>query len=439
MVTLQKRRFDKTNMPQLAKQQPSGYCQFVGSVMFSCLLTTFGPAYSSELQPISDASTTTQDPRQQLLDQMQDYRDREAARTFELQRAKEAAAKRASDARARQLERELRMWPQYGSIRVYWPGWSYDNKTRSWLTLTRPADKLEIPKSIAAALPAPSTEKAWVMVRDSVTIDDLSSKLRVSGERLAALNDVETTHQFLQGDWLVVPAKQVSLVKLLASLDPSELRRTPPLQDIHALENGPAVRLGDTIKKIAQRYGVTLQQLLQLNPGLDTAKLVVGSESSNFQPAPSRSGPPDPLRPDPAQLSSKPPARFDASLDALVVDGVLMPSECDRIRSGGGVTPFNVPAHPQACSNGSLSEQECRTGLVVRWGARGKASSNKSTYKHQSTPPTPSVVAVDCTALMLNLKPYNSPYTGWFRPIKYSFEESLVVDFCTSQISKTRT
>jgi LysM repeat protein len=122
---------------------------------------------------------------------------------------------------------------------------------------------------LVAALPAPSTEKAWVRVRDNVTIDDLSAKLRVSGERLAALNDVETTHQFRQGEWLIVPAKQVRLVKLLASLDPSELRRTPPLQDLPPLEEGPAVRLGDSIKKIAQRYGVTLQQLLQLNPGLD--------------------------------------------------------------------------------------------------------------------------------------------------------------------------
>jgi len=80
--------------------------------------------------------------------------------------------------------------------------------------------------------------------------------------------------------------------------------------------------------------------------------------------------PPEPLRPDPAQLSTEPPARFDASLDALVRDGVVTPSERSRIRSGGGMTPFNVPAHQQACRSGALSDQECRTGLVVRWGIR---------------------------------------------------------------------
>ena len=302
----QNRRLINDNTLPRMKRQSSAYRQLVGFLILSSPLSGFGPAYSSELHPIADTSTTNQDPKQQLLDQMQDYRNREAARAKELQRAKEAAAKRAADTRAWQLERELKMWPQYGTIRVFWPGWSYDNKTRSWLTLTRPAEKPEIPKSV----------------------------------------------------------------------------------------------------------------------------------SSNFQPAPIRSGPPAPLRPDPSQSSSEPPARFDASLDALVRDGVVTPSERSRIRSGVGMTPFNVPAHQQACSNGSLSEQECRTGLVVRWGTKTIGSSSRSTYKF--TPPSPSGIAVDCTALMLNLKPYDSPYSGWFRPIKYSSDERLVVDFCASQISKSR-
>lgn len=297
----------KTSPSKISTQQLFRRYQLVGSVIFSWLLLAFGPAYSSELQPIPDASTKTQDPKQQLLDQMQDYRNREAARAIELQRAREAAAKRAVDTRAWQLERELKMWPQYGTIRVFWPGWSYDNKTRSWLTLTRPAEKPEMPES----------------------------------------------------------------------------------------------------------------------------------SSSNFQPAPIRSGPPEPLRPDPSQLSTKPPVRFNATLESLVREGVVKPAEAARIRSGGPNSPFAVPAHQQACRSGALSEEECRTGLVVRWGTRSNGSSPKSTYKF--TPPSPSGVAVDCTSLMLNLKPYDSPYGGWFRPIKYSAEERLVVDFCASQISKTRT
>ena len=77
-----------------------------------------------------------------------------------------------------------------------------------------------------------------------------------------------------------------------------------------------------------------------------------------------------PLLPDPAALPSRPPARFDASLDELVRDGVVSPVERARIRSGSGTTPFNVPAHQQACSSGALSQQECSSGVVVRWRGR---------------------------------------------------------------------
>jgi len=78
-----------------------------------------------------------------------------------------------------------------------------------------------------------------------------------------------------------------------------------------------------------------------------------------------------PLRPETAAaLPSRPPPRFDASLNELVRDGVVSPLERARIRSGSGTTPFNVPPHQQACANGQLSQQECSSGLVVRWRGR---------------------------------------------------------------------
>jgi murein DD-endopeptidase MepM/ murein hydrolase activator NlpD len=49
------------------------------------------------------------------------------------------------------------------------------------------------------------------------------------------------------------------------------------------------VRLGDTLLKIAQRYGLTLGELLQLNPGLETARLVVGTQVQVVKSAPGRS------------------------------------------------------------------------------------------------------------------------------------------------------
>lgn len=90
-----------------------------------------------------------------------------------------------------------------------------------------------------------------------------------------------------------------------------------------------------------------------------------------------------PLRPDPAALPSRSPARFDQSLDGLVRDGVVSPTERARIRSAGGMTPFNVPAHQQACSSGALSQQECSSGVVVRW--RGR--SNRGGFNNPAEAP----------------------------------------------------
>ena len=73
----------------------------------------------------------------------------------------------------------------------------------------------------------------------------------------------------------------------LVALDTSPLTipAPPPLPD------SGVVRIGDTLHKIAERYGLSLSQLLILNPGLETARLVVGSQVQVAQssPGPGRS------------------------------------------------------------------------------------------------------------------------------------------------------
>jgi murein DD-endopeptidase MepM/ murein hydrolase activator NlpD len=71
-----------------------------------------------------------------------------------------------------------------------------------------------------------------------------------------------------------------------------------------------------------------------------------------------------PLRPSADERRSLPPRRFDASLDELVRDGVISPSERVRVH-GGLIGPMNA-ARRQACSNGALSALECGTGVVLR-------------------------------------------------------------------------
>ena len=159
-------------------------------------------------------------------------------------------------------------------------------------TVVAALDPADIQKAsidaLITALPAPSIDKIWVKVRQPISVEELSSSLSLDKELLAKLNDVNVDHHFRQGDWLVVPSQQLRQIKKLAAIDTSELRRTPPLQSLAPVEERAVVRFGDTVVKIAYRYGLTLQELLRLNPGLETARLVVGSQIRLSESSPGR-------------------------------------------------------------------------------------------------------------------------------------------------------
>lgn len=125
-------------------------------------------------------------------------------------------------------------------------------------------------------------------MRNAITNEDVATRLAIPEERLAQLNDVNEDHRYGSGDWIVLPSQKVSQAKQLAFFDTTDLRRTPPLQAPPPVEDSAVVRFGDTLFKIAQRYGLTLAELLRLNPGMETARLVVGSPIRLVQAAPAR-------------------------------------------------------------------------------------------------------------------------------------------------------
>ncbi len=141
---------------------------------------------------------------------------------------------------------------------------------------------------LVAALPS---ERVWVKVRQPVSVEELSLQLNMDETRLARLNDVDEDHQFRRGEWLILPSQGTPRLRLAASLDSNELRRTPPLEAPPPIATGVGtgvVKLGDTLLHIAERYGITITELLRLNPGLESARLVVGSQVRLAQSAPSR-------------------------------------------------------------------------------------------------------------------------------------------------------
>ena len=138
-----------------------------------------------------------------------------------------------------------------------------------------------------AALPA-SSDHLWVKIRSDVQLEELAGQLSVNETQLARLNEVNEDHRFLSGDWLVLPTASRRKAKNLASVDTSAVRRTPPIRAPPPLEQSAIVRFGETLRQIAQRTGVSLADLIRLNPGLEAARLVVGSEIRVAQSASGR-------------------------------------------------------------------------------------------------------------------------------------------------------
>ncbi|UPM50501.1 peptidoglycan DD-metalloendopeptidase family protein [Synechococcus sp. A10-1-5-1] len=131
---------------------------------------------------------------------------------------------------------------------------------------------------IAAADSKPSTEKIWVKARQAITLKHLARQLEQEESLLSSLNDVKADHVFSRSEWLVLPSGSIKRVKQVAAVDTSELRRTPPLEAPPEPSDTARIRRGDnTLAKVAQRYNLSIQKLLKLNPGLRGAQLVVGT------------------------------------------------------------------------------------------------------------------------------------------------------------------
>lgn len=144
---------------------------------------------------------------------------------------------------------------------------------------------------LLASLPQRS-DRVWVQVSRPISNEDLAAQLGVDETQLARLNETDEDHRYLSGDWLALPARNADQATRIASLDAKALRQTLPLQTPPPVSSPSApstvVRFGDTLVKIAQRYGMSLSELLSLNPGLETARLVVGSQVRVAQSAPGR-------------------------------------------------------------------------------------------------------------------------------------------------------
>lgn len=108
-----------------------------------------------------------------------------------------------------------------------------------------------------------------------------------------------------------------------------------------------------------------------------------------------------PLRPEPERMTAAPPARrFEQSLDELVRQGVISPNESRLMRGGPNALPLDTGRVQQACVNGAISAQECRTGVSMRWTRRSLEDVGEAGTGTSPTPtPAPGRLAADGTPL----------------------------------------
>ena len=122
----------------------------------------------------------------------------------------------------------------------------------------------------------------WARVRYDITVEQLADQLDISTGRLAVLNDCDHSYKFKAGEWFALPSRSAALLKSVAAIDDSELRRSAPQKSIFA-------RFGDNLARIADRYEIPVHELTRLNPGLNPiSRLAVDTPVKLLQPVQAR-------------------------------------------------------------------------------------------------------------------------------------------------------
>jgi len=197
----------------------------------------------------------------------------------------------------------------------------------------------------------------------------------------------------------------------------TEIRKSP--EDSHCygtskqgdeIDPSVVVRFGDTLRQIAQRTGLSLADLIRFNPGLEAARLVVGSEIRVAE--------------SPSSGYFWVRVRSDVQLEELAnqlsINEVQLAllnevNEDHRFLSGDWLVL------PAASSRKAKNLASLDTSALRR-SPSSLASAVESSF-----------VAINCAKLLIVQKPAYAPWGEWSRPNDGSSLEKLVVDRCASK------
>ena len=138
------------------------------------------------------------------------------------------------------------------------------------------AGHVQAPLLLASA-PAPQS-RIWVKVSTRSTLKGIAADLGLSPSDLTALNDQSSFETIQAGAWIVLPADAEESLVNASRLDGSEILRKAPLQSPPAPQAVVRIKANESLSTFSRDQGVSLSELRSLNPGLDLARLAIGSE-----------------------------------------------------------------------------------------------------------------------------------------------------------------
>ena len=139
---------------------------------------------------------------------------------------------------------------------------------------------------LASAPPPVDISKVWVKVLNDVSLEDLAEDINVEADTLAELNETSKDAFLKKGQWVVLPQANRRWLALSSYLDARQTRDSAPLLAPPSPTDVVKVSSGESVSSIAARHGLSLTELRKLNPGVNLARLVVGSQVRVAKAAP---------------------------------------------------------------------------------------------------------------------------------------------------------
>jgi membrane-bound lytic murein transglycosylase D len=166
---------------------------------------------------------------------------------------------------------------------------------RRWMTPIRPGmydvrvpagTAMQVIDGLAGATPGALNALQWHTVKNGETLASIARRLRVNRTDLAEANYLKPASRVRAGQQLVVP--RMPSAALLARAGSNEPAAAPALAAPEE-ESAPTmhrVRSGDSLYRIARRYGTTVDLLRAWN-NLKSSRLSIGTELVVHAPRPS--------------------------------------------------------------------------------------------------------------------------------------------------------